>query len=162
MWKVYLILITSVLAGACSKTKSKDCNSVEKTYSFSENAKVDTSRNSQYFFATVSSGSKLVFKYQEKINSCPDIADGGSSFLLIFEADPSVSSFTYATSDLQNANVYSSLICGECPQLARNSSVPASGTITGVRFSATSWQVNFDVQTNFHGHRTGSAIFRKE
>ncbi len=164
---ISILLATFVLIIACNKENTnrntKDCFKTINTYSFRENAKVDTGRNIQFFYATINAGSKLVFKYNsDTFPICPEIQDGSSSYSLVFETDPSITSFTYVTGDLQNAKVYSRLSCGECSDVSKNASVPVSGTINGTKLSATSWQINFDVETNLHDHLTGSAIFTRE
>ncbi len=162
-----ILLLTLVFITACNKEKTnrnlEDCFKTENTYSFKDKAKVDTGRNIQFFYATVNAGNKLVFKYNSSTYAtCPGIVDGGSSYSLIFEVDPNITSFTYHTVDMQNANVYSSVSCGECSIESQNAAAPESGIISGTRLSANSWQISFDVQTKFHGHRTGSAVFTKE
>ncbi len=106
-------------------------------------------------------GTKLVFHYQYVANDKDFIADDEYTENLYFEIDPDSSRFHYTDQDL--AEIQASLVpwCF-CPLLV---SEIRTGTISGERINAKTWQVEIDVQVDRYGSledRLISATFKRE
>jgi len=153
---LFIVLAAAGLAACKKKNKDKDCPSDSYTYSFKNNAQVDTGYNSnQLLYANVGTGNKRVFKYTKSHWDCPGLQDGGDDIVLLFEADPAVSHFAYGSDKLADARCYYRYIgYGVFP-----TALAGSGTIEGTRINDNTWRVSLDLATYGQQRITATANF---
>lgn len=156
----FLFFCVLLVFFSCRKNKTAGCPTTEYKYAFKSGAKLDTiSSHANWLVATPGNGNKLLFTYKMNYTTCPEIADGGLSHILYFEADPSANSFEYNTGSLQDAMVYFRRIC-YCPE--NGFVVPESGTIKGTRLNANSWRVEFDIVISNNERVKNTGVFIRE
>ena len=155
---ITLLLGIALLFIACRKSNTNNCPTTTYQYTFSKNAELDTSRTpANWLLVSTKTGSKLVFNYTRNEQTCPEIADGGSTDILFFEVDPAVTSFTYDAASFQAFMVYFRRICF-CPEIGFT--VPTGGNIKGNRVDDNSWKIEFELVINGGEHIKTSAVFR--
>lgn len=92
--------------------------------------------------ATVASGENLVFKYEYRIPSDPEIADSGFTEILLFEIDRNLTFFVVSDAELSQINAFYRQVCF----CATNDSFPVTGgTIQGRQRSTSSWEIDIDL-----------------
>ena len=132
-----------ILITGCEKKDNSGCSGQQYSYTFNNNKQIDTVRHSSgSFFATINSGSNLVFKYEYISSVCASIADDGHTDVLIFEIPAGSTSFELKQPvDFQNSKCYFTRTCF----CANVSSRLVTGTINGTRLFNNRWSVNASV-----------------
>ncbi|MES1197746.1 MAG: hypothetical protein ABUL41_00530, partial [Chitinophagaceae bacterium] len=127
---------------ACNKNNDSDSWKTVETFTFTNNKRIDTARNNTYFFVQVNPGNNIVFEYDYQKTAPSNIADGDLYQHLYFEIPSTATTFTYSDAALANASCYflRSCFCGDV-----GTKPVTSGTIHGVKRSATKWTINVDL-----------------
>lgn len=141
------------LAAACSNDDGGDVD----TFKFYQNATISVNDAD---FAVIESGENLVFEYFFEAEENPQIADDEYAERIVFEVDADVEQFSFSDEELTTANTYFDKYCF----CFIEGSIPIeSGTISGRKFSSSTWQVSIDIRfTDFEEQtRTISGVFKR-
>jgi len=135
-------------ATTCHKKNPAACPVETNEYTFTTHAAVDTipSPGLPIIVAEKVGGNRLVFSYLWTREECPEVQDGFSGALLLFEADPAVTHFKYYSDSLPAIHCYYRHFCAEgCVSSAY---IPVGGTIEGTKINNQKWAVSIDLKTS--------------
>jgi hypothetical protein len=136
---LFLALLTTIVFVSCKKSKSEECPHNSYTYTYKNNAQIDTIG----VRTVVDSGSKRVFIYSWYSSPCEIVIDGGGGEVLQFEADPAVTHFSYSSNDLPAAKCVYGQVCGICGFPVMRA--VTGGTIEGNRLNGNQWNIAVNV-----------------
>ncbi|AKA36406.1 hypothetical protein [Flagellimonas lutaonensis] len=141
------------LTAACSNDDGGDTDE----FNFYQDATITVNDAN---FAVIESGENLVFEYFFRADDNPQIADDEYAERIIFEVDAAAEQFSFSDAELTAANTFFDKYCF----CFIEGSIPIeSGTISGRKFSSSTWQVSIDIRfTEFEEQsRTISGVFKR-
>ena len=146
-YTAWIVLLSAILAIACKKSDKKDCPADTYTYTFLNDAKLDSVRVGGVSTVVANTGgAKRAFVYRWDYTTCPEIADGDHGHSLLFEVNPALTYFKYP------ADSFRAIRCSFCPYnsygMAQAVTTPASGTIEGTKINDNQWKLSIDVTIN--------------
>lgn len=136
---VWLVLFLIV---GVSCNNDDDNNGESRTYSFFQNAQIDTSEIEGVVYAFPAEGANLVFEYTFVDDDDPNIADDEYSEAIIFEISPELETFEYTDAEILDAKMYFRQFCFCFPE---GSIQISKGFLKGSKRDNTTWDIEFDI-----------------
>ncbi|WP_299779195.1 hypothetical protein [uncultured Formosa sp.] len=150
MRKIYIICILTMLLYSCNT--DDDGNGDTYSYTYTENSEltVITGEGDTYMkYGVVEPGDKLVFLYEFVAETDKNLSDDGYFEYIKFEIDPELESFSYSNTELITTDLVLTQSCFCYFPYSVAKDVDPIGTISGVKTSKNTWNINFNL--TFYG-----------
>jgi hypothetical protein len=157
MKKIASLSVVLLFLYGCSQVVAS-----KATHSFTENSKVTIVNDHGDSYPIIEQGNSTAFEYIYTSAQDENVSDDGYTEIIVFDIDPSLTSFSYEGDLLQDIHAHFYRGCF-CPNTG---SVPVSeGFIRGEKLNDQEWQISMDITFSFGNERqtrTVNAVFTTE